>query len=354
MKNLENLQKQALILLKKLIEIPSFSGEEDKVVSILEDWFAQKNIPLKRKYNNIWATNLHFDKNKPTLLLNSHHDTVKPNKGYTINPFKPFIKDGKLYGLGSNDAGGCLVGLIMAFTYFYDKKGLNYNLVLLASGEEESSGKNGISCVLEHLPFIDFAIVGEPTLLNLAIAEKGLLVLDCKTYGNNGHAAHVKDNFSIYKAMEDIKWFSQYQFSKISDTLGAVKMTVTQINAGVQHNVVPSQTDFVVDIRINNQYTNAEVLEIVKNYVACEVTPRSLHLNSSCINKNHPIVKAGLKLGRQTYGSPTLSDQCHLKCQSLKIGPGNSLRSHSADEFIYVKEVEQGVVFYIHILDEVL
>ena len=308
------LQNQAFTLLKKMIATPSFSGEEEKVVAILKDWFLKNKIPLQTKHNNIWAQNLHFDKNKPTLLLNSHHDTVQPNKGYTLDPFKPLVQDGKLYGLGANDAGGCLAGLIMAFTYFYDKKNLNYNLIVVASGEEESSSDKGIKSVLGALPDIDFAIVGEPTLLNLAIAEKGLLVLDCKVLGNSGHAAHIKENFSIYKAIKAVEWFAHYKFNRISQSLGAVKMTVTQIQAGKQHNVVPAQTDFVVDIRVNDLYRNQEILEIVRKNVACKVTPRSLHLNASFIDKNHPIVKAGLQMGKKTYGSPTLSDQCHLKC----------------------------------------
>lgn len=348
------LQNKALDLLKKMIETPSFSGEEEKVVAILEDWLTKNKIPFKKKYNNIWAKNLHFDKNKPTILLNSHHDTVQPNKGYTLNPFKAIIKKEKLYGLGSNDAGGCLVGLLMAFTYFYNKENLNYNLILAATGEEESSSNKGIQSVLNEFPEIDFAIVGEPTLLDLAIAEKGLLVLECSVFGTSGHAAHIQNNFSIYKAMKAIAWFEHYTFDKISEILGPVKMTVTQINAGKQHNVVPARTDFVVDIRINDQYTNLEILEIVKKNVNCEIKPRALDRNASFINKNHPIVKYGKKLGKKTYGSPTLSDQCHLKCPSLKLGPGDSLRSHSADEFIFLNEIFEGVNFYIKILKGIL
>ena len=295
-----------------------------------------------------------ISQSKKTILLNSHHDTVKPNKGYTRNPLSPDVEDGKLYGLGSNDAGGCLVSLIAAFTYFYNKENLNYNIVIVASAEEENSGPNGLNSMLKIIPEIDFAIVGEPTLMNLAIAEKGLMVLNCEAKGTAGHAAHgIADN-AIYNAIKDIQWFQNYEFPKLSETLGKVKMTVTQIEAGSQHNVIPASCKFVVDVRVTDAYSNQEVFDIIQSNVKSEVGPRSLRLNSSSIRKEHPIVQAGLKLGRETYGSPTLSDQSVLSCPSLKLGPGQSLRSHTADEFIFLNEIEVGIDLYIRILNEIV
>ncbi|WP_188050484.1 M20 family metallo-hydrolase [Flavobacterium sp. GP15] len=352
MKTIENLTQQAITLLKKMIETPSFSSEEDKTALLIENWFTQNEIPFKRENNNVWAFNKHFDETKPTLLLNSHHDTVKPNQGYTNDPFQAFVQDGKLFGLGSNDAGGCLVSLLATFVYFYATENLPYNCVIVASAEEESSGKNGLNNVLKHLPKLDCAIVGEPTLMQLAIAEKGLLVLDVVIKGTASHAAHHNPDNPIYNAVPVIEWFNSYKFDKISEILGPVKMTVTQINAGKQHNVVPSQCDLVVDIRVNDCYTNTEILETVRNHISAEVNPRSMHLNASSIPTNHGLVKAGIALGRTTYGSPTLSDQSVLTCQSLKLGPGETLRSHSANEFIYLNEIEEGIQLYIKILSD--
>ena len=349
------LQDNALTLLKELIKIQSFSKEEDGTADLLEKWFADKGIVATRNRNNVWAVNQHFDAAKPTLLLNSHHDTVKPNAAYTRDPFLPTVEDGKLYGLGSNDAGGCLVGLLAAFTYFYEQENLAYNLVIAATAEEENSGENGIAFLLPLLPKIDVAIVGEPTLLDLAIAEKGLVVLDAVVKGTPGHAAHTQNTENpINKALQELSWFDSFQFPKLSEALGAVKMTVTQINAGSQHNVVPAELHFVVDVRVTDAYTNQEVLDLVQAHSNCEIKARSLRLNSSSIDPTHPLVKAGVKLGKNTYGSPTLSDQSRLICQSLKLGPGDSLRSHSADEFIYVQEVMDGVEFYIKLLKEVV
>lgn len=348
------LQKEAIEILKAMIATESFSGNEKAVVKILKKWLDKHDIPYQEHLNNIWATQADFDPQKPSILLNSHHDTVAPNKAYTRDPFQPSIEDGKLYGLGSNDAGGCLVSLIATFIHYYAQKDRNYNLVLLASAEEENSGENGIACMMPLMPPIDFAIIGEPTDLDLAIAEKGLLVLDCYTEGTAGHAAHQKEDFSIYKAIDAVKWFANYEFKKESDMLGKVKMTVTQINAGVQHNVVPAKTHFVVDVRVTDKYSNQEILDIVASNAPCKVVARSLRLNSSAIDKNHPIVQSGIALGKKTYGSPTLSDQSRISCPSLKLGPGHSPRSHSADEFIYVKEIEEGIVFYVEILRGVL
>ena len=351
----EKLTQKAISLLKSLIETQSFSSEEEQTAALIEAWFIEFNIPFKRTKNNIWATNKYFTEGKPTLLLNSHHDTVKPNSAYTNDPFKAIVKDGKLYGLGSNDAGGCLVSLIATFTYFYNQENLKYNLVIVASAEEESSGPNGLNSMLPIIPHIDVAIVGEPTLMNLAIAEKGLVVFDAVVAGTPSHAAHPNENNSIYNAIEVLQWFKDFKFEKGSDALGDVKLTVTQINAGSQHNVVPAHVDLVVDVRVNDAYTNQEIASILAEKSPCsKITPRSLRLNSSSINLNHDLVKAGIAMGRKTYGSPTLSDQACLTCQSLKLGPGDSTRSHSADEFIYIAEIEEGIQIYIDLLNRVI
>jgi acetylornithine deacetylase len=352
MKNIKTLTQEAIALLKSLIETPSFSSEEEQTALLIENWFLQNSIPFNRENNNIWAFNQHFNKSKPTLLLNSHHDTVKPNQGYTNDPFEAIVKDEKLFGLGSNDAGGCLVSLIATFTHFYANENLPYNIVIVASAEEESSGKNGLNSVLKHLPELDCAIVGEPTLMQLAVAEKGLLVLDVIIKGIASHAAHNNPDNPIYNAMPVIEWFKTYEFEKISTVLGPVKMTVTQISAGKQHNVVPAECHLVVDIRVNDCYSNQEILDTVKNHLTAEVNPRSMHLNASSIPISHELVQAGIALGRTTYGSPTLSDQSVLSCQSLKLGPGETLRSHSANEFIYLKEIEEGIQLYIKILTD--
>ncbi|PKA98856.1 acetylornithine deacetylase [Flavobacteriaceae bacterium MAR_2009_75] len=344
------LTQKAIDLLKELISIQSFSSEEDKTADAIENWFKSFDIPFERHLNNVWAVNKHFDESKPTLLLNSHHDTVKPNSAYTRDPFNPHIEDGKLYGLGSNDAGGALVSLIATFTHYFAEEDLNHNILMVASMEEESSGPNSLRGLLPRLPKIDGAIVGEPTLLDLAIAEKGLVVFDAIIKGTPSHAAHPNDNNSIYNTIDVLQWFKNYKFDRVSEALGPVKLTVTQINGGSQHNVVPAQVDLVIDVRVNDKYTNAEIAEILKKDAPCEVKERSLRLNSSAIDKNHPLIQSGIALGRKTYGSPTLSDQAALTCQSLKLGPGDSTRSHSADEYIYVKEIEDGIDLYINLL----
>ena len=352
---LENLTASAIQLLKDLIEIPSFSSEEDLTAARIERWFQQYDIPFQRSQNNIWATNADFDASKPTLLLNSHHDTVKPNNGYTKDPFKAQVEEGKLYGLGSNDAGGCLVSLIATFTHFFAQKNLNYNLVIVASAEEESSGAAGLNSMLSIIPKIDVAIVGEPTLMQLAVAEKGLVVFDALVKGTPGHAAHPNDDNAIYNVIEVLQWFKEYQFEKDSVSLGPVKMTVTQINAGKQHNAIPAEVELVVDVRVNDQYSNKEIVAILQKDAPCDsIIPRSLRLNSSSIPVDHPLIQAGIALGRDPYGSPTLSDQSVLSCPSLKLGPGDSTRSHTADEFIYVNELEEGVTLYIQLLTKIL
>lgn len=352
---LEKLTGDAIALLKKLIETQSFSSEEDKTAVHIEDWFIQNSIDFKRTKNNIWAVNKHFESGKPTLLLNSHHDTVKPNSAYTKDPFKAHVEDGKLFGLGSNDAGGCLVSLIAAFTHYYNHENLKYNLIIVASAEEESSGPNGLNSMLKVIPKVDVAIIGEPTLMNLAVAEKGLVVFDAVIEGTPSHAAHPNDNNAIYNSIEALQWFKSLKFEKGSEALGDVKLTVTQINAGSQHNVVPGHVDLVIDVRVNDAYSNVEVAEILQERApVTSIKPRSLRLNSSSIPVSHDLVKAGIAMGRTTYGSPTLSDQAVLSCPSLKLGPGDSTRSHSADEYIYINEIEEGVQLYVELLNRVI
>ena len=351
---LKNLTGESITLLKQLIAISSFSKEEEKTAGLIQKHLESKGINTFRQLNNVWCFNKNFDNAKPTILLNSHHDTVKPNNGFKLNPFEALVHDGKLYGLGSNDAGGALVSLLAAFLYFNKKKNLNYNLIYAATAEEEISGKGGVELILSEFGKIDFAIVGEPTEMQLAISEKGLMVLDCIVKGKPGHAAREEGDNAIYKAIKAIDWFQTFQFPKISETLGSVKMSVTMIQSGTQHNVVPDICCFTVDIRTTDVYSNIEVLEIINDNVDCEIKPRSLHLNSSSIGKYHPIVKAGISLGRITYGSPTSSDQALMNFPSLKIGPGNSARSHTADEYIYLNELEEGIELYIKMLNEVL
>ena len=352
---LENLTVSAIQLLKDLIEIPSFSSEEHLTAKRIENWFDDCEVPFNRSQNNIWAVNKFFDPLKPTLLLNSHHDTVKPNNGYTKDPFKAQVENGKLYGLGSNDAGGCLVSLLAAFTHFYSHKNLNYNLVIVASAEEESSGEAGLNSMLSIIPKIDVAIVGEPTLMHLAVAEKGLVVFDAVVKGTPGHAAHPNKDNAIYNSIKVLEWFKDYKFEKSSNSLGPVKMTVTQIKAGKQHNAIPAGVELVVDVRVNDQYDNSEIAAILQNQAPCaSIEPRSLRLNSSSISVEHPLVQAGIALGRDTYGSPTLSDQSVLSCPSLKLGPGDSTRSHTADEFIYISEIEEGISIYIQLLTKIV
>lgn len=348
------LADEALALLKRLIAIQSFSREESQTATEIEAFFQEKQIPCQRLKNNVWAQNRHFDPAKPTLLLNSHHDTVKPNKSWTLDPFSPQEHDGKLFGLGSNDAGGCLVSLLATFAYFYDQPDMAYNIVMAATAEEEISGRDGLELILPELPAFSFAIVGEPTEMQLAIAEKGLLVLDCTARGVSGHAARDEGDNAIYKAIRDINWLTTYQFAKVSPTLGPIKLSVTIINAGTQHNVVPDTCTFTLDVRVTEQYTLEEVIETIQTNIQSEVKPRSIRLKPSSIPADHPIVQAGLALGRHTYGSPTTSDQAVLNCPSLKCGPGHSARSHSADEFIYLHEIAEGITGYIHMLEQVV
>ena len=351
---MEKLQNDAVALLKELITISSFSREEDKTADVIEAFLQERKVKTQRQGNNIWAYNAHFDSSKPTLLLNSHHDTVKPNSGYSRDPFSADVEDGKLYGLGSNDAGGCLVSLIATFLYYYNAEDLTYNLCLAATAEEEISGVNGLESILPELGVLDFAIVGEPTLMNLAIAERGLMVLDCQVHGKAGHAAREEGENAIYKALRDIEWFKSYRFAKVSELFGPLKMSVTVINAGSQHNVVPELCSFTVDVRVTDAYTNEEVLKIIKTNVDCTVKPRSTRLKPSSIDKDHPIVQSGIRMGKQTYGSPTTSDQALLSIPSVKVGPGDSARSHMADEYVYVQEILGGIADYVEMLKPVI
>ncbi len=344
----------AVQLLKQLIAIPSFSGEENETAGFIDSWLHLRGIDTSRRRNNIWASNKYFDRSKPTILLNSHHDTVKPNSAYTHHPFEAREENGKLFGLGSNDAGGAVVSLMATFWHYYEKENLRYNLILAVTAEEENSGPDGLHSILKEFPEPDFAIVGEPTQMNLAIAEKGLLVIDAFAHGKSGHAAHDNTDNAIYNAIEDIAWIRTFEFPKASELLGKVKMSVTQINAGQQHNVVPDTCHFVIDVRVNEKYTNQEVFDIIDSHTKSELSARSFRLNSSAIAITHPVVVAGIKLGRSTYGSPTMSDQTVLSCPSLKLGPGDSMRSHQADEFIYLHEIEEGINIYINLLNQLL
>lgn len=364
---IDNLYNDALQLLQQLISIPSFSKEEDKTAEIIERFLQLKNIKTNRLLNNVWAINKFFDETKPTILLNSHHDTVKPNKQYRKDPFKADIEDEKLFGLGSNDAGGCMVALMATFIHYYHQQSLKFNIVFAATAEEEISGKNGIELLLGNKDFINktagtlqtpfragaCAIVGEPTLMNMAVAEKGLVVLDCIAHGKAGHAAREEGDNAIYTALKDIEWFRTFQFEKVSELLGPNKMSVTIINAGLQHNIVPSECKFTVDIRVNELYDFDEVLNIIKQNIKSEISPRSLRLRSTNITLDHPLIKAGLDLKRTYYGSPTTSDKALMNFPALKMGPGDSARSHTADEFIFVDEIKEGIKLYIQLMNKV-
>src|SRR5690606_24497032 len=334
--SMQKLFEDALNLLQEMIATPSFSKEEEEVSFVIEDFFERRHIHTYRRMNNIWVKNRHFSPDKPTVLLNSHHDTVRPNSGYTRDPFKPEIIDGKLFGLGSNDAGGPLVSLIATFLHYYDREDLAYNLIMAATAEEEISGTNGIESIWSSLTPIDFAIVGEPTLCGMATAEKGLMVLDCVAKGKPGHAARDEGINAIYEALKDIEWVRNYRFPEVSETLGEMKMTVTIINAGRQHNVVPAECSFTIDVRVTDKYTLEEALEIIRSNLKSTVTPRSMRMRPSGIDMNHPLVQSARKLGLNLYGSPTPSGQALIPVPSVKMGPGDSARSHSADEFIFV------------------
>jgi acetylornithine deacetylase len=345
---------EAVCLLENLIRIPSFSGEEKEAADCVANFLSERSVNVIRKFNNIWCYNKYFDDAKPTILLNSHLDTVRPSEQYLNHPFTPVTKQGKLYGLGSNDAGGPLVALISTFLHFNSKQGLPFNLCLAATAEEENSGQRGISCILNDLMPISFAIVGEPTSMDIAVAERGSMVLDCVSTGRAGHAAREEGDNAIYKAIKDIHWFSTYQFAPEVNQPNPVKMTVTLIDAGQQHNIVPGTCNFTVDIRFDHSYTVNEILNTINNHAFCDTTLRPNLLRPSAIDMMHPVVKTGIAIGRQTYLSPTSSDQGWLNMPSVKMGPGNSVRSHTADEFIYLNEISDGIAIYINLLESIL
>ena len=337
-------------LLKGLIRIPSFSREETAVADYLESWLRENNLPVQRKGNNLWLKQFSDDDTKPVILLNAHIDTVKPAGGYTRNPFTPSEEGDCIYGLGSNDDGGSVVALLQTYLNLISKP-QPYNLIWSATSEEEVCGKTGIDIVFEEFGRIDLGIIGEPTGMQMAVAEKGLMVLDCTAHGKSGHAARNEGVNALYKAIESIEWFRTHQFERVSPYLGPVKMSVTMINAGSQHNVVPDTCTFVVDVRPNGMYSNVELLELIKNSVPCDVKERSTRINSSHIEMDHPVVRRGLELGLEAFGSPTTSNQALCKFTTLKIGPGQSSRSHTADEYILISEINNGIETYCRLLD---
>jgi acetylornithine deacetylase len=348
--DLNTLAEKAIALLQQLVSQPSYSREESGTAAILETFFNDHQIPFERVGNNVWAKNRYFRSDLPTILLNSHHDTVKPNAGYTREPFDCSIADGKLYGLGSNDAGGCLVSLLLTFTHFYEKE-LPFNLIMAATAEEEISGKDGIAALLPELPEIELTIVGEPTLLEMAVAEKGLMVIDATVKGKAGHAAREEGINAIYEALDDLNKLKNFKFEKESKFLGKSKASVTIINSGSQHNVVPDTCTYTIDVRVTDAYTLEEALEELKSKLKANLQPRSMRLNSSRIDSDHKIIKAAGQMALKQYGSPTLSDQALIPYPSVKIGPGDSARSHSPDEYIFVREIEEGIALYIKLIE---
>ncbi len=346
----DQIKNESIELLKQLIATPSFSGDESSAADIMAGFLASKGYKVNRKGNNVWVHSPQPSEGKKVILLNSHFDTVKPASGYTRDPFNAEVADGKLYGLGSNDAGGPLVSLLSAFRILAATE-QPYHLIYAATAEEEVSGRNGVESILEDMGRVDFAIVGEPTKMQMAVAEKGLMVLDCTAHGQSGLAAREEGVNALYKALTDIEWFRTYQFPRVSAMLGPVKMSVTQINCGTQHNVVPDKCQFVVDVRVNECYTNAELLEIIRTKVGCTVEARSTRVNSSSIAATHPFVMRGTAEGIISYGSPTTSDQALMPFTTIKMGPGDSARSHTADEFIYIDELWQAPDTYVKLLD---
>lgn len=354
-KDINTLNDKAIELLKELIATPSFSKEENETAEIICNFFASLDVEYARVGNNVYAKSKYYDAAKPSVLLNSHHDTVKPNTKYTKDPFEPVVEDGKLFGLGSNDAGGCLVSLIATFLYYYERTDLNHNVVFAASAEEEISGVNGIELVLPYLGNIDFAIVGEPTKMEMAVAERGLMVIDCVANGKAGHAARNEGENALYIALDDINWIRNCKFDKVSPLLGESRMTVTIIGTeNQQHNVVPPQCKFVIDVRVNELYTFDEMLGLLKANIKSQFKPRTTRMKPTSISLEHPLVKAGIDLGRPYYGSPTTSDKALMPFPALKMGPGDSARSHTADEFIYLDEIRNGIDLYIQLLNKVI
>ncbi len=347
----QDLSKEAIGLLCRLIRIPSFSRQEKEAADALQLFMTEHcHLPVQRSGNNLWTIAPGFDENRPTLLLNAHIDTVRPTDGWTRPPHEPVTIDGRLYGLGSNDDGGSLVSLLQTFRWLSDRP-QTYNLIYLASAEEEVNGKGGVESVLPQLPPISVGLVGEPTGMQPAIAERGLMVLDAVSHGKAGHAARNEGDNAIYHAIDDIQRLRTFRFPRVSPLLGEVKMSVTIVNAGTQHNVVPDRCTFTVDVRTNDLYSNQEALEIIRSLVTSDVEPRSTRLASSHISPTHPLAARAIALGREPFGSPTLSDQTLMRFPTLKMGPGQSSRSHTADEFILESEIEEAIPLYCQLLD---
>ena len=346
----EEYVSDAVELLKKLIATPSVSRNEKDAADIMEQTIRQYGFEPHREANNIWIIDPHYDESRPTLLLNAHIDTVKPVASWTRDPFSPDVEDGVLYGLGSNDCGGGLCSLLQIFRMLIQKP-QHYNLIYLASAEEEVSGKDGITRALPLLPHIDLAIVGEPTGMNPAVAEKGLMVLDVIAHGKSGHAARNEGVNAIYEALDDMRWIRDYKFEKVSEFLGPTKMTLTVVNAGTQHNVIPDKCTMLVDIRTNEFYDNEEVFEFIRQHLKSEVKAHSFRLKSSRIDPEHPLIKKCVAMGMKPFGSPTLSDQALMHFPSFKLGPGESSRSHSANEFIRISEIRDAIAKYETLLD---
>ena len=351
MNELNSYTTEAIKLLKKMISIPSFSKEELEVADLVYAWLKDNGLNPSRKNNNIWIKDENFDQEKPTILLNSHIDTVKPGEKWTCDPFIPTCENDKITGLGSNDAGASVVSLIQSYLLLR-KKHQPYNLILAITAEEEISGTNGFRSILDELGKIDLGVVGEPTQMQMAIAERGLLVLDCYVEGQTGHAARNEGVNAIYKAIPAIEWFKNHPFQESKGLLGPVKMTVTQVDAGKQHNVIPDMCHFVVDVRINESYSNKQLYEEIAKSVDFRVVPRSFHLNSSYISEDHPVVMKGKELGLTTYGSPTTSDQAVMPFTTIKIGPGDSARSHTPDEYILESEIKNSIQTYFLLLNQ--
>lgn len=351
-KQIDQLTSQAVELLRHLIAIPSVSRDETRAADEIESFLSNAGFRPQRHNNNVWAMSLHWDDTMPTVLLNAHIDTVKPVATWTRNPYYPDVEDDCLYGLGSNDCGGGLVSLLMTFVTLGNVScvGTNYNLLFLASAEEEVSGKDGISSVLPLLPKVDVAIVGEPTGMQPAIAEKGLMVIDGVAHGKSGHAARNEGVNAIYEALDDLVWLRDYRFERVSPLLGPTKMTVTVLGAGTQHNVVPDECRFTIDVRTNELYTNEEVFEFLQQNTKSELQARSFRLHSSSIPEDHPLVIKCKQMGMTPFGSPTLSDQALMAFPSFKLGPGESSRSHSADEFVKISEIRHAIDTYLHLL----
>ena len=346
----EQYVSDAVQLLKKLIATPSVSRNEKDAADIMEQTIRSYGFEPQREANNLWIIDPHYDESRPTLLLNAHIDTVKPVASWSRDPFSPDVEDGVLYGLGSNDCGGGLCSLLQIFRMLTEKP-QSYNLIYLASAEEEVSGKDGITRALPLLPHIDLAIVGEPTGMNPAVAEKGLMVLDVIAHGKSGHAARNEGVNAIYEALDDMRWIRDYKFEKVSEFLGPTKMTLTVVNAGTQHNVIPDKCTMLVDIRTNEFYDNEEVYEFIRQHLKSEVKAHSFRLKSSRIDPEHPLIRKCIAMGMKPFGSPTLSDQALMHFPSFKLGPGESSRSHSANEFIRISEIRDAIAKYETLLD---